>query len=346
MAGHTFPDLDALPLPKARKSHPFGGSSSQKRTKFFDKDVINTARAILLSHGIRIAEEELGCGDYGCAFTVEGDISWVAKITRDTAEARAASRILARPCPGVARFNGVYGLEGVKDGFVIFIERLDEPTPMEKAWIDTTDPANPEMRTGEIYQHARNLFLDVNPPDDGSTWTDIGPLLLARQQLRRRGIHFADSHSGNVRVRLHADGRRELVYIDVGLAGLDPPADVIPTLGLRKRGARGVRESLPTHYRESLRAVEPADIGPRGGNTTVQALLVNKSLFTRKQALQWAEEHGFESIGVEDQANYWRVRLQDSRKFAGFRVQELRPGVKAVYGLAYVTESLFHHQMS
>lgn len=72
--------------------------------------------------------------------------------------------------------------------------------------------------------------------------------------------------------------------------------------------------------------------------TRIQTLLFCPLRFSRKQAKQWAKQHGFKSSSIDTEGLMIRLRQDNPEMFqpGTFRTIELRPGVKAVIGRPWV----------
>jgi len=72
--------------------------------------------------------------------------------------------------------------------------------------------------------------------------------------------------------------------------------------------------------------------------TRIQSLLFCPLRFSRKQAKDWAKQHGFRTTSLDTEGNYTRLRQDDPEMFqpGTFRTIELRPGVKAVIGRPWI----------
>lgn len=67
--------------------------------------------------------------------------------------------------------------------------------------------------------------------------------------------------------------------------------------------------------------------------SAVQSLIFDKANFTAEQARAWANEHGYESTGVDETETSYRFRQEEPGDFAAMRTISLTDGVKAVIGI-------------
>jgi len=90
---------------------------------------------------------------------------------------------------------------------------------------------------------------------------------------------------------------------------------------------------LESPHIERLRTSPKTGRWPEGTpGTQVQTLLLDKDVFTKKQAKAWARNHNFRYGKVDETASYYRLRQGDPTAFRKdtFRTIDFRPGVKAV----------------
>jgi len=67
----------------------------------------------------------------------------------------------------------------------------------------------------------------------------------------------------------------------------------------------------------------------------IQSVIINKNKFTRKEADEWIEQHGFKKIfgskkGPDITKNYYRYRQKKPSKNYNYYVKSLHNGIKFI----------------
>ena len=111
------------------------------------------------------------------------------------------------------------------------------------------------------------------------------------------------------------------------------------------RGTRGDRRKVVPQGSRLTFEVPDADVfpkrprtrksavGPRGGRTEIQSLLLARPQWTLTGAKRWAKKHGYRYGQADVTAAYIRLRQASPSKFMRLRTIEFAPSIKAVVGV-------------
>ena len=170
----------------------------------------------------------LGCGSFGCAYTVEGHPGIVVKITGDSSEAAAANAVIAARArgavfPGLVRYLCAYAVQDRKV-YVLIMEKLLPLPRVDQEWIhDHGDDIVKAARR----EHTTAAAWAAQIAGGSARVTNVALLIETLRALwRQAGVHWIDLHGGNVLVH-PADGRWRI--IDLGISNVNP-AQRLPRL--------------------------------------------------------------------------------------------------------------------
>lgn len=204
----------------------------------------------LVAAGFDMDSRPIGCGYFGCVFPYKPDDRYVAKLTRDPAEAEAARRVIRFQSKDNPGFDGVAKFKSVSPGpsmtwrgskqptFLIIRERVDAFTEddipklnkkteearwalMEAKWaasdyVKHRSAASREVDYGTYMEAAARV---------GRMWPYVGQSLAATMSLF--GYPLMDVHFGNIGRRTvnwggHSAPPGSIIIFDLGYPELRP----------------------------------------------------------------------------------------------------------------------------
>lgn len=190
----------------------------ESHTKTWRK-AAEAAVALLRARGI-VLDELLGCGNYACAWSVEGYPAKVVKLTGDSSEAAAwtavaAARARGIRLPALARTLGVWAMPHLvrirgtpthRRLWLVVQERLDKLPPAVVRYlnrvqydIDGAAGIQPQWVTPERREQLREAVLTEARARFGTSGhRNARALITVMERLDGLGLHLVDVHGGNV----------------------------------------------------------------------------------------------------------------------------------------------------
>jgi len=300
------------------------------------------ALEILAKKGLRPAKK-LGCGTYGCAYTIEGLPNRVLKLTGDNVEAASVQTVLAaiqdgrttwESLPALSHFYCVYALartDGTPLGIFALIQNKMRPLSAKEQRFVTTyryTILSASSRANAVRRAEEQLG-----PEAAQQVQRLGDTV---GELGRIGVWWDDLHAGNVM----QDDAGNWKIIDLGAGESQAEVSLTVVEGLRapstSRDAadvaydRVLNEQLSIIEREerlSIIEVDRQTTKPRERlmGSRVQSILFLKDEYTAVEAKRWVQKHaeGLGEIleGVDlrtitakpdgEDARYWHIRLYE-----------------------------------
>jgi len=280
------------------------------------------ALEILARHRLGVGAR-LGCGTYGCAYSLAEFPNRVLKLTGDNVEAASVQTVLAAikdgrttwaSLPALSQFYCVYALaktDGTPLGVFALIQDKMKPLPSKAQRFITTyryTILSPSSRQNAVRHATEQLG-----PEGARQVQRLGDTIV---ELGRIGVWWDDLHAGNVM----QDAAGDWKIIDLGAGESPAQVDLAVVEGL----------SAPVERLSIIERERPRLMGSR-----VQSILFLKDEYTPAEAKRWVQKHADGLGEILEGADLRKIHAQpdgEDSRYWHIRLYEPEAVVKGTFG--------------